>query len=516
MLDVKQRPGWESAHGTVEVAEPKVAKPTNEAPDPEDDGWRHGLAALRELVRRAEHDEKRLTLLGSAWSLSGAIAPPEDAWLVRMRHLSAIPEVGLAEEWTDDPNPGRLVYAQAGAEITDLHVELASNDLSLPTSGASSGQTIAGAVSTDTHGSALEYGGLPQAVRGIHLVVDGGRSLWLEPEEAPGVTSAWLEHVEADLCRDTDLFEAALVSFGSFGICHGLLLEAEPLFLLRRHRRTHDLQYVLDGVYADGEEVEIGEWLLPEGRDDLYHFEVKIDPNVPDDKAALVETIYRTGRCDDYEYTDQDPSDLEIASDTLEMIGGLIEKFGSVPVAGDVADARIERETRKVMEEQFPETGEHPEEGALGEVFPKSEVPVGGTSVEYAVDAERLRPALETVLETLREAPFAFPGLIGVRFVPQSPATLGFTRFDLSCTIEIPAVESDAIHELLTRVTRNLDEMVAFTMHWGQQIPWETVDLEGMYGTEAVEQWRRARETLLGEAGREMFRNRLLDASGLG
>ena len=63
------------------------------------------------------------------------------------------------------------------------------------------------------------------------------RSLWLERASRPVVTPAFAAALGAELWRDDALFEAALVSFGSFGILHGLLIETEPLFLLEAYRQ---------------------------------------------------------------------------------------------------------------------------------------------------------------------------------------------------------------------------------------------------------------------------------------
>jgi len=41
----------------------------------------------------------------------------------------------------------------------------------------------------------------------------------------------------AILVRDDHLFNAALVSFGSFGVIHGVVIEAEPLALLEATRK---------------------------------------------------------------------------------------------------------------------------------------------------------------------------------------------------------------------------------------------------------------------------------------
>ena len=47
----------------------------------------------------------------------------------------------------------------------------------------------------------------------------------------------FIQKLGAELVQDDELFNAALVSFGSFGIIHGVLIETEELFLMETYMR---------------------------------------------------------------------------------------------------------------------------------------------------------------------------------------------------------------------------------------------------------------------------------------
>src|SRR5690606_18289933 len=147
---------------------------------PASEPWRRGHAALLRLVQEAQAADAALLPMGSGWSLSDALRAPARAWRVVTSHLNQVPFAGLRPEHHAAGSAldrRRLVFAQGGITVYDLHRALMPHGLSLPTTGASCGQTLAGALSTGTHGSAIRYGSMTEMVRGIHLVVGPDRSV---------------------------------------------------------------------------------------------------------------------------------------------------------------------------------------------------------------------------------------------------------------------------------------------------------------------------------------------------
>jgi hypothetical protein len=101
---------------------------------------------------------------------------------------------------------------------------------------------------------------------------------------------AWLG---AELISDDDMFNAAVVSFGSFGFIHGILLETEPIFLLEK-RVTPNIAYTAALKQAmNNLDFSAIENILPHPENgsgaELYHFEVLVNPHkfAPDDRQKV-------------------------------------------------------------------------------------------------------------------------------------------------------------------------------------------------------------------------------------
>src|SRR6186713_1488207 len=155
---------YENTSGTIKrsVARRCVVKNLNAAGQrPAAQPFKAGLSSLQDLVHQAQAAGTSLSPVGSAWSMSRVVDPTD--WLVETKHLNEIPAIGFKPEHLDpgyDGDAQGLVYAQGGNSIARLHVELARRGRALKTSGESCGQTIAGAISTGTHGSAFKAGAL--------------------------------------------------------------------------------------------------------------------------------------------------------------------------------------------------------------------------------------------------------------------------------------------------------------------------------------------------------------------
>src|SRR4029079_4308275 len=105
-------------------------------------------------------------------------------------HAVGLPAEDVASSAVD---PSRLVFAQCGTSVRELSATLETHGLSLPTSGASNGQTICGAISTGTHGSARRVGSMQDFILGLHLLADDGRHYWIERTSRPVVSQAFCQ-----------------------------------------------------------------------------------------------------------------------------------------------------------------------------------------------------------------------------------------------------------------------------------------------------------------------------------
>ena len=131
---------------------------------------------------------------------------------------------------------GRLWFTEAGITIQSLNETLQLAGLALETMGGSDEQTLAGAVSTGTHGSDFERAPLADSVRAIYLIGSGGVHHWIEPS-TPITDQAQLQTTypclaAANIHYDDDLFRSALVSMGSMGVIYAVILDVVPQYAL--------------------------------------------------------------------------------------------------------------------------------------------------------------------------------------------------------------------------------------------------------------------------------------------
>ncbi len=392
-----------------------------------------GLAALQVIVREAEANQMRVRALGSGWSLSSVAFVDEylvntsrlSSWFVGFKTPDLYVEAQAREAAT------RLVFAQCGVQIKTLNAFLEGKGLALPTTGASNGQTLVGAMSTGTHGSARDVGAVQDYILGIHLVGEEGRHYWLERPGKPTMTAAFADWLGAELVRDEDLFLSALVSFGSFGLIHAVMFEAEPLYLLDRYILQRDHGDVLTSAFAGAP----GALALPAG-EVPFHFEVVFNPYLREagQKGAFVRAMYKralagppppavpTGNS-----TIVSPDLVSLAAHVTDTVPGLVPGL-----------------LQKVLVDGFEPQGPFPVRGAPGVQFGDSQPTNGGTSLEIGVPLDRVQTTLDVLFGVTAQHVFGAP--FALRYVRASDALLAFTcHAPTTCTIENPR------HRLHTR-----------------------------------------------------------------
>lgn len=120
-----------------------------------------------------------------------------------------------------------LVTAPAGTTLRQLNDLLAGYRLALPNLGDIDAQTIAGAISTGTHGTGAGHPGLAGFVHALTLVTADGRVLACSEQENP------------------DIFAAARVGLGALGVLAEVTLRCVDAFVLRATERPDALPEVL-------------------------------------------------------------------------------------------------------------------------------------------------------------------------------------------------------------------------------------------------------------------------------
>jgi FAD/FMN-containing dehydrogenase len=466
-------------------------------------GFEPGLAGLQQIVQEAELACKRVRAVGSGWSLSRA-AFVED-FLVNTARL-AWWSVGFSAPMVEpsfQDRRGRLVLAQCGVQIKVLNAFLEQRGLALPTAGASNGQTIVGAISTGTHGSAHDVGGMADFAVGLHVVAEGGRSHWIERASRPAMTAAFARWLGATVIRDDDLFLAAVVGLGSFGLVHAVVFEAVPLYLLELSVRQYDYAQVEAAALARSP-ASLG---LPAGDESPYHFEVVINPyrRAAGQGGAFVRVLYHRPAMDPLPRP-------AIAS------GHTLRSNDLVSIASVFSDA-IPASVPGLLQSELHDSlapGEAAVLGTPGQHFGDSPPTGGGTSTEIGVPLDRLGDALAAIFSVTDQ--FVFGAPVALRYVRGSDALLAFTCFSpTTCAIEMPGIDSARTREGQARVWNELRSRgIPHTFHWGQALPGDRDWVVAGFGPQRVQRWLDARARLLvTTAGRRMFSNALLESSGL-
>ncbi len=207
---------------------------------------------------------------------------------------------------------------------------------SLKASGASNGQTIAGCTSTGTHGSAFNVGAVHDSIVGLHIVTGPDTHVWLEKKSNPVASDDFINWLGAEPIKDDDMFNAAVVSFGSFGFIHGILIETEPIFLLEQYRTGNiiyndDLKQAINNLDFSGILDELPAPPVAPDKE-MYHFEILVnlqmfEPDNPQ-KGVYFKTMYKTPYRDDYTKITTDDKGFTYGDDLLGVVETVLDTIG--------------------------------------------------------------------------------------------------------------------------------------------------------------------------------------------
>jgi L-gulonolactone oxidase len=145
-------------------------------------------------------------------------------------------EIGLLDRILDHDPASGLVKVEAGIALGDLNRRLDRRGLALESLGDIDRQTIAGAISTGTHGTGARFRNLSSQVEALELVTADGSLVAL------------------DAGSDGDGWRAARVGIGALGAVYSVTLRAVTNFRIDRTDRPRPLGEVLGslGELADG------------------------------------------------------------------------------------------------------------------------------------------------------------------------------------------------------------------------------------------------------------------------
>ena len=498
-LEIKNNRTWKNKHLNVEQRLEKLYDVWN---PPAGSGSKierikATVKALSGLIRNAKDNNSTLRAYGGSWSLSRvAVAQGRMINTKPLNYRFQLAKSNLSSTFTGDKT--KVYYIQCGASVKEVNDYLAKKGLALKTTGASNGQTFAGAVSTGTHGAALDDGSMQDYVIGIHLITSPDKHIIIEKKSFPVTTPSFANKLGAALLRDDDLFYSALVSFGSFGIIHALIIEAEPIYLLELRRKrlpvNNNLKKAINTL--DFSQLSLAYSERP------YHFEVVFNPHDLDG-GAYVTTMYKRKYKQNYRKVVPRIDGLGPGDDFLAVVGTLTDLIPAV------IPAAVTALVGQFYEEDVEEWG------TIGEIFSATDTSGKATSMEIGLPVAQASKALETIL-FVHELVGPIACIIAFRFVKGSKALLAFTKFNPTCTIEIQAVHSNRSSNFYKELWKKLDERnIPYTFHWGQVNNLNAARVREKYGDDNVNKWIDARKKILAEPIRKVFNNPFLKRCGL-
>ncbi|KAG8997506.1 D-arabinono-1,4-lactone oxidase [Tulasnella sp. JGI-2019a] len=166
----------------------------------------HQLPYIFELARR-----ERTTVRAAGAGHSPSDLACTSGFMVRTDALDRVLEINVAEEY---------VIVEGGISLHKLHAVLADNGLGMSNVGSISDQSVAGIVTTATHGTGLNFGVIPTHVDSLVVMLPDGRILNCSRSE------------------NFDIFQASRCGLGATGFIVSIKLKVERAFRLRERRKV--------------------------------------------------------------------------------------------------------------------------------------------------------------------------------------------------------------------------------------------------------------------------------------
>lgn len=471
-------------------------------------------AELQKLIQEAADTNQRFRAIGSKWSMS-SIAHCGDKMHYNSYMNLKFPIFEGEVHKDSSYEHSNLFWVQCGNQIKEISKFLEQRGKSLKTTGASNGQTIAGCISTGVHGSTMDVGSVQDYVVGIHLIT-GPRpedNLYIERGSKPALRDTYAQNFNATVVRDDATFNAVLVGLGSMGMIHGVVIEAEDLFLLHRYVRKIDKNKALE--LADTLDFNEYDPKIPNA--DFkgvrpFHFKVFMNPYNTSETEYPVEFIYKIKYYDSYKSDFGNPIPFQKEFVYLDLIYLFIKVAEKLP--------RSIPKLINVLKNSILPKEEKTTVGKLSEIFWDAGYQGKAFAISFGIHHKHTSKALELLASLTRKHPV--PGIFAMRFIKQSQATMAFSKFPTTCMIEIDGIQWDDHKKIITlkeyskkmiETLRNND--IPFTLHWGKNADWAYPNLARHMYEDNVTLWKKVREELLTPQMQDIFSNTFLDTIGL-
>ena len=203
----QQTTRWSNWAGNQQTGSVLVSKPQTES-------------ELQQVVQNAQTSGRRVKAVGSGHSFT-AIAVAEEVLV----DLSKYDEILAIDKIN------QTVTVQSGIQLSKLNQALYENSLAMQNLGDIAYQTIAGAISTSTHGTGAKFTGIANQVVALRIVL------------------ADSSIVECSANLNAELFSCARVGLGAIGLISTVTLKVVPAFnlaVIEEPMRVDDVLQNLD------------------------------------------------------------------------------------------------------------------------------------------------------------------------------------------------------------------------------------------------------------------------------
>jgi FAD/FMN-containing dehydrogenase len=434
-----QRKRWRNHTGNQAVEPLRLYKPGT-------------LAELREIVATAASDGATVRAVGSGHSWSDAALT--EGYLIETHGLGRPLPVDCLRR---DRHGERLVRVEAGMRLRVLNQVLAKQGLALAQMGGYDAQTVAGVISTSTHGSGISLGAFPDFARSLDLVAADARVHRVERADGPTDADGFArEHPDWELHQDDDTFDAAVVGIGCMGVMYAATLAVTEAYWLTEIRELTTWSRVrpqLPNALAGNRHYEV--YINPYPGEDGEHRCIVCRRNPAD--ARRRRTLDRLRR----HWWIELLSRLKVTG----LVGRLIDRADP-----DGAPKRIDQMLGILADNEYSGPSYKVLNIGAANLLP-------AYSSEIAVPLDRHVEAVDTLIATAdrqRRLGRAYhTGLISLRFVAGSSAYLSMMHGAETMTIELILMnETEGGLELLAAHEEALYALGG-RPHWGQ-VNWLT------------------------------------------
>jgi hypothetical protein len=426
---------------TTQIAHPlKIEKPDT-------------LDALKAIMTQAASMDCPVRAVGSghAWSDSALT----DGIVIETHGLN---KELLLDTLKDGIDPASLYATEAGVRLQALIDRLKTTNRALINMGSYTGQTLAGVISTSTHGSGLELGSFSSAVATLVVVRADGSVQHIEPSK--GVTDpakfAAKFGAARTLKQDDDLFHASVVGVGCLGIIYAATIKVRPLYYLEETRNIHPWH-------------EVKAMLLEPGPGNILnqhrHVEVLVNPHKVKKPFHLTAQNYCLLTTRDVAKKPPE-SHMRQGKNVFEhLIGkftgvGLAALFNSIPTLSP----SLLQEAIEALDKPAVNVYDKILNIGFANEFP-------AVCAEYGVDVNKAVPAMEAIFDAA--AKYQKSGIyhsspVAMRWVAKSPGYLSMQPVP-TCMIEIPNLLG--VHgypDIYFRYETMLVQQFGARPHWGQ------------------------------------------------